>query len=518
MPRYPHKFVTVATTLMAALAALVLLPTAPAGAAATPANASQASHPTFMSPRTPGSVRPATVNSGINAVYRNGSAVLENHTSLWAIYWEPTNSVAAGYNDLTTQFLNDFTISPEYQIAAQYPDLSNLGPNGTRFAGSWVDTSAYPANPLLDNNIQQEVTRAKQVNGWPTQVNNIYLVFTQRGENVCFDSSLTSCAGTNFCAYHGFFNNNTTYAILPYAASGLPCSPGSSPNNNDADATINSIAATVFGASTDLIAGRGYTDNNNVEVENKCAFQFGPLDSFGGDVTLNRHEYILQKLWDNYTASCQLNPSTTILPGTWPRCNTEDGNCVLSTQQSFAFGANERYSYFDLTARTINCNTGAFGDPNNGTYKACYTQDIPPGNNTWTLCAGENSLCSFNGSTLTVAYGANGQYHYATVTNGITCNNANFGDPANGSVKACYITAPPPGTVSWTTCAAENDTCFFDTGVGGTHEVAFGANGHYVYLNITATPTSGVPCAVANFGADPAPGAAKACYWASTEF
>jgi hypothetical protein len=221
-----------------------------------------------------------------------------------------------------------------------------------------------------------------------------------------------------------------------------------------------------------------------VEVENKCAFQFGPLDSLGGDVILNGHEYIVQKLWDNYTASCQLNPSTTILPGTWPRCNTEDGNCVLSAQQSFAFGANERYSYFDLTARTINCNTGAFGDPNSGTYKACYTEDIPPGDSAWTLCAGENSLCSFNGSTLTVAYG---QHHYATVTNGIMCNNANFGDPASGSVKSCYIMAPPPGTVSWTTCAAENDTCFFNTGLGGTHEVAFGANA------TTSTATSRPP-------------------------
>ena len=66
--------------------------------------------------------------------------------------------------------------------------------------------------------------------------------------------------------------------------------------------------------------------------------------------------------------------------------------------------------------------------------------------------------------------------------------------------------------------AAENDTCLFDTGVGGTHEVAFGANGHYIYRNITATPTSGVTCGTANFGSDPAPGAAKACYWASTEF
>lgn len=509
MTRNPYRFVTVATALLIVLGTLVLLPMAQAGA--TPL----VSHPSFVAHK--GQARPAGVNSSVNLTYWNGSSVLENHTSLWAIFWEPNGNVAPGYNELVNQFLGDLNSSPQYQIAAQYPDLSNLGPNGTRFAGSWVDTGAYPQNPLLDSNVQQEVNRAKQVNGWPTQVNNVYLVFTQRDDNICFDSSQSQCASNFFCSYHSIIGNNTPYAALPYAGAGLPCSPGSSPNNNDADSTITQVAANVFGSSTDPVAGRAYTDNNGGEIATKCLFQFGPRDAQGGDQVLNGHDYIVSELWDNYTAGCRMAPSTTILPGTWPRCNTEAGNCVLTSKVSFAFGANERYSYFDLTPRTVNCDTGAFGDPNNGTYKACYTEDLPPGTSAWTLCASENTLCSFNGSTLTMAYGANGQFQYRTVTNGVTCNNSNFGDPAPGVVKSCYIMAPPPGTVTWTTCATDNQTCFFNTGVGGTHEVAYGANGRYVYRNVTATPTSGVPCGTAVFG-DPNPGVAKACYWASTQF
>jgi hypothetical protein len=522
LKRRSHILLTIATTFATVLSVLVLLPSAAAVAASAPTTAATAAVPHQNLPassatgaRPHGTLSPAVVNSGNNVVFRGGT-VLDNNTSIYAIFWEPSNNVAPGYNQLINQFLGDVTTSPLYQIANQYGDFSTLSPTGTRLAGSWVDNGAYPQNPLLDNNIQQEIGHAKQINGWSSNVNNIFLVFTQRDENICFDSSQSTCASNSFCSYHSFAAPDVVYAVLPYGASGLPCSPGSSPNNNDADSTINQTAGNIFGASTDASPPRSaWTDNSGQEIDNKCDFQFGPRDALGGDTVLNGHDYIVQELWDNYTASCRMTASSTILPGTWPRCSNENGTCNVGTQETVSFGSTGRYEYFDLAPRSLPCNTGTLGDPTSGTYKACYTEDLPPGNNAWTLCSAENTLCSFNGSTLTVAYGANGSYHYGTITNGITCNNSNFGDPANGVVKSCYIMAPPPGTVTWTTCATDNQTCFFFTGVGGTHEVAYGANGHYVYRNITATPTSGVPCNTSIFG-DPAPGVAKACYWAST--
>src|SRR5215813_14040262 len=47
---------------------------------------------------------------------------------------------------------------------------------------------------------------------------------------------------------------------------------------------------------------------------------------------------------------------------------------------------------------------------------------------TWTFCAPENGYCSFSG-TVTVAFGANGQFFYQNLTGGTPCNDTVFGDP-----------------------------------------------------------------------------------------
>jgi hypothetical protein len=54
----------------------------------------------------------------------------------------------------------------------------------------------------------------------------------------------------------------------------------------------------------------------------------------------------------------------------------------------------------------------------------------------WAQCASENGSCSFSG-TRQVRYGANGVYAYRSATDGIACDNATFGDPLYGVVKAC---------------------------------------------------------------------------------
>lgn len=56
--------------------------------------------------------------------------------------------------------------------------------------------------------------------------------------------------------------------------------------------------------------------------------------------------------------------------------------------------------------------------------------------NSWTFCANENGYCSFGGTQL-VRYGANGAYYYRTMTGGVSCSNAVFGDPIFGVVKKC---------------------------------------------------------------------------------
>lgn len=56
-------------------------------------------------------------------------------------------------------------------------------------------------------------------------------------------------------------------------------------------------------------------------------------------------------------------------------------------------------------------------------------------------CAGENSTCTFGG-TSTIAYGSVAQGKFTAkkdLTSPVTCTNAFFGDPASGFSKACYV-------------------------------------------------------------------------------
>ena len=189
------------------------------------------------------------------------------------------------------------------------------------------------------------------------------------------------------------------------------------------------------------------------------------------------------------------------LAGTWTQCASENGTCSIDGHKTVAFGASGRFTYGTLGNSTA-CTTGVFGDPAPGVVKACYSETPPPAANTWTSCASENGTCSFAG-VMTVAYGANGAYDYATLPGGTSCSNSVFGDPASGSVKSCYVIAPPPSFATWTSCASESGTCSFS----GTHEVAYGANGQYFYRTVT----NSTGCGNSVFG-DPIPGTAKNCY------
>jgi alpha-L-rhamnosidase len=194
-------------------------------------------------------------------------------------------------------------------------------------------------------------------------------------------------------------------------------------------------------------------------------------------------------------------PGTSALPGAWPRCAAETGTCAFAGSQTVAYGAAGRFGYATLSDGTA-CGNGVFDDPAPNVSKACYLTAAPPAADTWTQCATETGTCAFAG-TATVAYGAAGQFRYATLTGGTACTNAVFGDPIPGTGKACHLTAPPPGTTTWTPCADETKTCAFT----GTREVAFGAAGRYTYRRVP----DGTPCTNAVFG-DPIPGTGKACH------
>lgn len=113
-----------------------------------------------------------------------------------------------------------------------------------------------------------------------------------------------------------------------------------------------------------------------------------------------------------------------------------------------------------------------------------------------------------------IAYGANGKYTYRNnVSGSVTFDNATFGDPAPGMPKAGFIKGrgstkiiqTDSGPVGYTKIAEEYESYTFTE----TVDVAFGANGKYVFRN---NVTGLVTFNNAEFG-DPIPRVAKAGYY-----
>lgn len=246
---------------------------------------------------------PGIYASGGNLNY-GGGPVMGGTVNVYAIFWEPTGNVSASYNSLIERYFNDVNGSGLYNNNTQYTDSSGDVPSNETLAATWVDNTPYPESPLLDSDIQNEVSNAQNANGWTSSNDNIFFVFLEANQNLCFDSSQSQCASNAFCAYHNYFGTNTIYAAMPYAAS-FSCNPGSSPNNDDADQTINVTSHEQMEAATDPLLN-AWIDSGGQEIGDKCAWQFGPLNPDGSDVNWNGDPYIVQQEWDNNVSGCVL--------------------------------------------------------------------------------------------------------------------------------------------------------------------------------------------------------------------
>ena len=201
----------------------------------------------------------------------------------------------------------------------------------------------------------------------------------------------------------------------------------------------------------------------------------------------------------NLVKSCYVAPLGG--PSGYAQCAVENGTCAFSDNRRIAYGANGAFNFRILAGGTA-CTNDVFGDPFNGTAKACY---LPPAGGPaggWAQCAAENGTCPA-ASGQPIAYGANGAFAYATATGDTPCTNATFGDPIANTPKACYTRSGGPSGYG-TACATEDGTCTFN----GMQTIAYGARGSYVFRSFTGTTA----CTTAAFGSDPLFGVQKACY------
>jgi hypothetical protein len=216
--------------------------------------------------------------------------------------------------------------------------------NSGGFVASFVDTTPYPASGctdtatpgacLTDAQIRAEVQKVITLEGWPTGINNMFLLFTSSGEGSCTDSFSISCAYSApnplnaYCAYHSYFFSGSSpviYGNEPYANPNICQVPGTpSPNGDaaaDAAATVASHELTEAITDPELSA---WYDSSGYEIGDKCAWNYGANTWDSGNANQSWWEswtnfilfrspqigyFELQEEYDNHASACvQVGP------------------------------------------------------------------------------------------------------------------------------------------------------------------------------------------------------------------
>lgn len=254
--------------------------------------------------------------------------------NLYAIFWVPaklqngkTTGLTAKYESVAKQFLADYPYHGVANNSTQYYSVKNAVK--TYFVGigglvaSVVDKDPYPAsgcsdsvtpgNCITDAQLQAEISKVLTAQKWTPGLNKMFIVFTSTGEGSCFDSTSTTCAYTQYCAYHGNFGSPTSptiYANMPYADPTICYDPGAGqhdPSGDPAsDANVNVTSHEVTEATTDPELNAWWDSANGEEIGDLCAWMFSTADWDSGlaNQMWNGHFYDLQLEYDNHTASC----------------------------------------------------------------------------------------------------------------------------------------------------------------------------------------------------------------------
>jgi hypothetical protein len=257
----------------------------------------------------------------------------------YAIYWIPNGySVDANYEPLINQYLQDVaaasgSLTNVYSVGMQYYDDTAAIHYQSTFAGSFVDTNPFPASGcndgsltdrvcLTDKQIQQEIKKVLAAQGWQGGGSTVFFVMTPEDVGSCIDNVTNQCTTNSYCAYHsGFFaahNTPVIYANEPYDAAIHGCWDGTSPNGDEADATINSISHEHLEAITDP-AGDAWRSWDGNEIGDICARRFGtPLGGTVGvdayNQLINGHKYWLQEEYSNDGSRCLQHYTPTEVP------------------------------------------------------------------------------------------------------------------------------------------------------------------------------------------------------------
>jgi hypothetical protein len=296
--------------------------------------------PTVQGARAIAKARALAPLAGGPLVYHAGGSIMPR-VKLYAIFWIPaalqnggSTGMPVAYQNLQTRLLMDYTANgidnnntQYYQvIGATATYIQNAAGVGlaSGLAGFTVDNAPYPAsgcsdpatpgNCITDAQVQAEIQRVMALKGWTSGPNKLFLLYTSSGEGSCFDSAGTSCAYTQYCAYHSFIGTSppVIYANMPFGnlsvcqVSGTP-----SPNGNAAADAVTDVAShEITEAITDPLLNAWFDSSGN-EIGDICNFNYGAngWDAGAANQMWNGNFYEVQQEFDNHVGGCvQLGP------------------------------------------------------------------------------------------------------------------------------------------------------------------------------------------------------------------
>jgi hypothetical protein len=351
---------------------------------------------------------------------------------------------------------------------------------------------------LTDQQLQAEIQNVLTATGWHGSTSAIFFLMTPNGVGSCFDSTNADCTTNTYCAYHSDFvdasGEHVIYANEPYDGTigGCHGQPGQgSPNDPDADATINTISHEHMEAISDPFGDAWYDVQGN-EIADLCAWNFGlPLGTIGGqpyNQVINGDDYSLQQEYSNDDSGCVQHYAPTTVPA--------------------SFSA-PTVSGFAAQGQTVSSTAGSW-------------QHAPTGYAyQWLRCAASGSGCTnISGATsstyqLTAADGGHVVRSQVTATNAVGASAPAASASSSVVIPVPAATAPPvisgvaaagkslsvstgtwntPATFTyqWLSCNAKGTGCAAVAGATDNSYFLLGEDaGHTLQVVVTATNAAG---------------------------